>query len=188
MKPGRLQIQTTVALMAALSFLALLVEVPLFADFLKYEVSDVPALIAGFALGPLPGVLVVLLRNVLRFVVVGSELIGLTANFVAGATMVFVAGSYYQRHLTRQAAAWSLVLGGAAQVLVCIPAATVAMRAYGVPTPAIPGMLTGAILPFNVVKATLNAVLTFVLYKRIAAYLPRGTQRGGPPPGAEPTP
>lgn len=184
MKPGRLQIQTTVALMSALSFLAMLVEIPLFADFLKYEVSDVAALVVGFALGPLPGVAVVLLRNVLRFVVTGSQVVGLTANFVAGAAMVFVAGSYYQRHLTRSAAAWALVLGGAAQVLVCIPAATVLLRLYGIPTPAIPGMLTGAILPFNVVKASLNALLTFFLYKRIAAYLPRGTHRGPPPPPA----
>lgn len=182
MKPGRLQIQTTVALMSTLSFLAMLVEAPLFAEFLKIEVSDVVALIAGFALGPWPGVLVVMLRNVLRFIVVGSEPIGLLANFVAGAAMVFVAASYYERHLTRRAAAWSLVLGGAAQVLVCIPAATVAMIAYGIPTPSIPGLLTGAILPFNVVKAAVNALLTFFLYKRIAAYLPRGPQRGAPPP------
>jgi hypothetical protein len=43
-------------------------------------------------------------------------------------------------------------------------------------------MLTGAILPFNAVKATLNALLTFFLYKRLAAFLPRGGRSGPPPP------
>ena len=128
MKTRRLQIQTTVALLAALSFLAMFLEVPLLAEFLKYEPSDVVGLVAGFALGPVPGVVVILLRNVLRLMV-GSEPIGLLANAAIGASFVFVAGSYYQRQLTRRAAAWSLVLGGAAQVLVSIPVATVAINA-----------------------------------------------------------
>lgn len=174
MQGERTRLMATVSLLAAMSFLLMFAEVPLpgFPDFLKFDPSDVAALVAGFSLGPAPGVLVVVLRNLLR-TLVKADLIGLTMNTVAGASFVGVASLYYQRRLNRSAAMIALALGGGAQVLVCCLSNLVALPLYGVPQASVVPMIWMVILPFNGVKCVLNGVLTFHLYKRLARHLPR---------------
>ena len=56
------------AILSALSFVLMLLEfpVPFVPDFLKMDLSDLPALIAAFAYGPISGVLVALIKNLLH--------------------------------------------------------------------------------------------------------------------------
>lgn len=162
-----------VGVLSAVSYLLMLVEVATpFAPFLKYDPADVAALVAGFALGPLPGLAVVVLRNLLRCLI-KPDLIGLAMNTVAGGAFVLVSATWYQARLTRRDAALGLALGGVAQTLVCVPAACVALPAYGLPAEVVWPTVTSAIVPFNVVKTGLTGALTFFLYKRVAGFLPR---------------
>ncbi len=172
--PMRTRLATSVAILGALSFLLMFLEVATpFAPFLRYDPSDIAALVGGFTLGPIPGAVIVVLRNLLRGLLVKPDPIGLGMNTVAGVAMVTVSAWWYQSRLTRRAAAEALVLGGIAQVLVCIPAAAIAMPLYGLPPAGVPALLWGAIVPFNLVKCTVSGGLTFVFYKRVAPWLPR---------------
>lgn len=169
---------TTVGALSAASFLLMFLEIRTpFSEFLKYDPSDLAALVAGFTLGPVPGALVVVLRNLLRALLVKPDPIGLAMNTVAGATFVLVASTWYQRRLTRGAAAAGLALGALAQTIVCVPAALIALPLYGMPWEATPAFVASAIVPFNLLKTSVTAVATFLLYKRVAPYLPR--YRGG---------
>ena len=148
-----------------------------FSEFLKYDPADCAALVAGFALGPKAGLTVVVLRNILRALLVKPDLIGLGMNTIAGVVFVASSAYFYGSRLSRKAAMQGLFLGGFAQILVCLPTAYVALSLYGFPLESRAGFVWAAILPFNVLKVTLNGFLTFWLYKSIATRLPR--YRGG---------
>lgn len=175
MHSQQLRVRTAVAVLAALSFLLMLIEIniPFLPPWLKYDPADIAALVGGFTLGPGAGGAIVLFRNLLRALLVRPEPIGLMMNTLAGASFVMVAATYYRYRLTRRSAAVALMLGGFAQILACIPAAQMALPLYGIPAEATGPLLWGAILPFNVLKVVLNGVLTFYFYKRIARHLPR---------------
>jgi riboflavin transporter FmnP len=180
-----LRVMTSIGLLSALSFVLMLLEVTTpFAIYLKYDPSDVAALIGGFTLGPGPGGLIVVLRNVLRALLVNPDFIGLAMNTVAGAAFVMVSATYYRYRLTRRSAALALGLGGLAQILTCIPAAQVALPLYGIPKSAVGPMLWTTIVPFNILKTIANGLLTFYFYKQVARSLPRlrSDVRGDIPP------
>jgi len=165
------------SLLVALSFLLMYYvhfPIPPFPPYLKYDPSEVPALFASFAISPGAGVLVVLVKNVLFFFsgrnVTG--IIGVSANFVAGASLVLTAGLIYRRMRTKRGAVISLVAGCLAMT------ATMAVANYfiflplwGIPRDQVGALLTAAIIPFNLVKSGLSSIATFLLYKRIKGLL-----------------
>ena len=108
-----------VAVLGAVAFAFMYVDFPIppFPSFLKYDPSDVPALIATFALGPSAGISVEVIKAVLiqllRSGTVGGPF-GIFMNLLAGVTLVGVAGVYYLVDHTRAGAIKALVLGVAA--------------------------------------------------------------------------
>jgi len=99
-----------VGFLAAVGFLLMFTlefPLPLLPPFLKYDPSEVPALIAAFAYGPWVGVLVELVKNVLFFVSgkATSGIIGFLGASIAGCTYVLVAGSVYEHWRTKKGAA-----------------------------------------------------------------------------------
>lgn len=160
-----------IAVVAGLAFVVMFFEVAMFTNFLKYDASEVPALVATFAMGPVAGVLVELLKNVLFFLVRGN-LIGEAANFVAGGTMVLVAGVIYQLRKTRGMAVIAMLAGTVAMAAVMIPANIyVFLPAWGVPADQAMPMIVSAITPFNLVKGLLSSLITFLIYKRVGTLL-----------------
>ncbi|MBM3463091.1 MAG: ECF transporter S component [Armatimonadetes bacterium] len=172
---------TRVSILSALGCLLMFVQVPLFpsAPFLTYDAGDIPVLIAAFALGPWKGVAAAALKNVLfLFLHPTPDLfVGAPMNFLAGASMAFVAGSLYQARKTKTRAIVSLVVGVAAMTVVMLGANLLVLPWFvrvffpGVPAEVKGAMLLGTILPFNVLKGSINAVLCFLVYKRISPVL-----------------
>ena len=80
----------TITLMAVISFIIMFLEMPLpiFPEFLKVDLSDLPALITGLALGPVAGILVELLKNVLHLLRTSTGGVGELANFLVGAALI----------------------------------------------------------------------------------------------------
>lgn len=163
------------AMLAAISLvLIMLIRIPYpAAPYLVYDPADIPIFVGTFAFGPLAGLALTFVVSFIQaFVLGGNELIGFFMHFVATGSFVLLAGLIYKRNKTRKTAVIALVCG---TILM-----TVSMMLWnllitpiflGVPREAVIAMLGTIILPFNLLKAGINSVVTFLTYKSIARYL-----------------
>ena len=96
------------AMLSAVGCVLMMLDFPLpmlIPSFVKMDISELPALLAAFSLGPVYGVLVCLIKNVLAAIFHGSTLgIGEVCNFLMGAVFVGTAGLLYRRRKTRRMA------------------------------------------------------------------------------------
>jgi len=157
------------AISAVLVFIA---HFPIFpaAPFLEYDPADVPILISTFAFGPVSGLLVTVAVSLIQAITVSSVSgwIGAVMHIVSTGSFVIVAGNIYKRKHTLIGALVSLVLGAATMVVVMAGLNLLLTPLYmGVSAKDVMGMLLPVIIPFNALKAGINAVITFVLYKAI---------------------
>ncbi len=159
------------AMLSAIAFVLMFLEFPipaLIPPFVKMDFSDLPALLGAFALGPVYGIVVELVKNLLQLLIKGtsSAYIGELFNFLCGAVFAFVAGILYLRRkpksgsgLTKQeirrkgrlAAILSSLLGALAMAIVSVPLNYFVVYpayviCYGMPLDSIVGMYQ-AILP-----------------------------------------
>ena len=188
-----------VGVFSAVSFVLMLLEFPLpFApSFYKFDFSDMPALVGGFAAGPFAGVMIEFIKILLKLVIKGtsSGFIGEIANFVVGASFVVPATIIYRLRKTRKTALISCIVG-----TICITFAGSFLNAffllpayaviYGCDismlvemgtqiNPAITSVTTFCLLavaPFNLIKGIVDSVITFALYKHISPILKGNSQ------------
>jgi riboflavin transporter FmnP len=161
-------------------------------SFVKMDISDLPALIASFSLGPVAGAVVCLLKNVLHIVIKGtsSACVGELCNFLLGVCFVVPAGLIYQKMHGRKGALIGCLVGAVVMAALSVPlnyfvTYPAYVKYYGMPLEAIIGMyqailpsvkgLLGCLvifnLPFTFVKGLIDAVLTFLIYKRISPFI-----------------
>lgn len=173
---------TQVAVLSAVGVcLMLLVEVPLFplAPYLKYDAGDLPVLVGAFALGPASGVAIALLKNLLYLLLRGTPetwFVGVPMNLLAGASFAAVAGYIYSTRKTKVRAVTALALGGLVSTAVMFLANMLVLPVFlrvflGAPTDVSMHMLLTVIVPFNLLKAAINGVLVFFVYKRVSPVL-----------------
>lgn len=183
-----------ISLLSAMAFLLMLIElpVPIFPAFLKIDLSDLPALVGAFALGPVAGVIIEGLKVLLNLVFHGTMTAGVgeLANFLIGASLVFTAGIIYKRNKTKGNAIKGLiagtivmtVLGAVINYTFLLP---VYAKAFHVPLEVIIGMGTKVnssvtdlktlvlfgIVPFNLIKGAAVSFVTAAIYKKISVIL-----------------
>lgn len=163
--------------LAAISLLLIyLIRIPLFpsAAFLEYDMADVPILIATFLFGPWWGLALTAVVSVLQWLLVSqaSGFIGALMHFFATGAYVLIAGYIYGRFHTRKGAIIALLSGAVAMILMMIPLNLIfTVHFMGAPKEVVVGMLGPIIIPFNAIKAGINGLLTFVLYKATAYVL-----------------
>jgi riboflavin transporter FmnP len=166
------------AMLVAISVvLVMLVRFPLFpaVSFLEYDPADIPILIGTFAFGPLAGlVLTVITALVQGFTVSNaSGIYGIIMHIIATGTLVLVAGLIYRRHKTKKYAIIGLVVGTIAMAVVMFFANIVITPIFtGMPLAAVMSLMPFIML-FNVVKGSINSIVTFLVYKRISPFLHR---------------
>src|SRR3712207_5489248 len=101
MRHNNLNKMIKISLLSVMAFILMFFEVsmPIFPNFLKIDISDLPALLGSFALGPLEGVGIELFKNILHVIFKGTQtgLVGEFANFIVGAVFVLIAGYIYRR-------------------------------------------------------------------------------------------
>lgn len=198
---GKVLGKRTVRWMVQVAILSALAAVIMFFDFaipflgpkfLKLDFSEIPALIGGFALGPVAGVMIELFKILLNMVLQGSDTFGIgeTANLVVGIAFVFPASLLYMVHKTKKMAFIGLASGVVIMTLtgvlmnlyVMLPAYSVAMGltmdelilANSLLIPYITDLKTGILLgivPFNLFKGIVISVVVLLLYKRISPLL-----------------
>jgi len=165
------------AMMTAVSIvLLLLVRIPFPpAPYLVYDPADVPIYITAFAFGPGAGLIVTLVVCLIQaFALGGDGLYGFLMHFIATGCVAVIIGAMYAKCKTRKRAVVSLCVGVVVMTIVmCIMNLIITPLYSGVETSVVVAMLPTVIIPFNLLKAGLNSLLTFILYKRISGFLHR---------------
>ena len=143
--------------------------------FLEYDPADISILIGTFAFGPLAGILLTVVTSVIQGVTVSaaSGLYGIIMHVISTSVLVLVSGLIYKYNKTRKGAVIALLCGVAAMTLVMIGANMIITPLFmGVPRNIV-WELMPFIAGFNAIKAGINSVVTFLLYKRISGFLHR---------------
>lgn len=168
---------TSMAILIAISItLVYLIRFPLIpsAAFLEYDPADVPILISTFAFGPLAGLAITVVASVIQgfTVSITSGLYGILMHIIATGTFVIIAGFFYSKHKSRKQAVIALIAGTIAMTVVMTGANLVVTPFFmKVPVDVVKGMLVTAIIPFNLLKAGINSIITFFVYKSVSKYL-----------------
>ena len=184
-----------IAMLSAVAFLLNLIDfpVPLMPSFVKLDISDLPALLGSFALGPVAGVLIEVLKNVLKLIVRGTstQFVGELFSIVMGGVFVVVAGLIYKAKHTRAGAVIAAVVGAVAMAVASLPMNYYVV--YPLYATLFGGMdrIIGAYqaiwggagdlftclavfnIPFTFVKGMLDAVICFLIYKPLSPLLHR---------------
>lgn len=181
-----------IAILGAIAFIIMLVEFPLWfvPEFYQIDFSDIPALIGAFALGPVAGILIELIKNILNVALTGSITggIGEAANFIIGALFVGTAGVIYKKNKTRKSAIIGMALGTLFMAVVgslsnyfiilplyskIMPIETILNMARAVNSVVVDmkTLVLYAVFPFNLLKGLVVSILTLPLYKRLSGVL-----------------
>lgn len=163
----------------------------MFPSFLDMQISELPALLAGFSMGPVSGCLVIIFKCLLKFPMSGTGYVGEATDILMGIALVLPASIIYSLKKDRKHAFIGLLVGTAAFVV----AGIVINRFISIPFYAklygfdsLVGMVSSlypnvttdnfysyylplAVLPFNVIRCIIISALTFLLYKRLSVLL-----------------
>ncbi len=156
------------ALFVAAALLLSFIEIPILpaAPFLKYDLSGVVALIAGLAFGQATGAVVAVLPWCAHLFV---EPIGAIIALLTNVVTVLVAASIYALRRTRAGAVVALIVASIVQIGLAILLNLCLTPLYtGLTFEVVLGLVVPILLPFNLIKATLNALITLVLYKPLS--------------------
>ncbi len=164
---------TAIAMLCALSYVVMYVgRIPM-VMFLKYDPKDVIITIGGFIYGPLSSVIISAVVSLVEmFTASGTGFYGLIMNVVSTCAFVCTASLIYRKKRTLSGAIIALVTG-------CIFMTAVMLLWNYYITPlylettkeAVAQMLIPIFLPFNLIKGTLNAALTLLIYKPVVRAL-----------------
>jgi len=180
---------TRVAILSAAAFALNYIEfpVPLFPAFLQLDFSDIPALIGAFAVGPLAGVVIEFIKNILHLIFkwnIGSP-VGELANFIVGVALVGTAGYIYKKKKTKQNAIKAMIIGilamaaagGIMNYFVLLPFYSRFMPVESIiemgavvnqRITSLKDLVIYAIIPFNIFKGIIISVVTALLYKKLS--------------------
>ena len=177
-----------IGMLSAIAFIMELLNIslPFLPDFLKMDLSDAPGLIAAFAMGPVQGILVCLVKNMLHILCSTSGGIGELCNFLLGAILVGGSGWFYKRNRKKEAAVTGSVIAAIFMSLFSVvlnyyliyPYYIVVMGLskeaillmYQVAVPGIDSLWEALLkvnMPFTFCKAIFSIWLGFAVYKRI---------------------
>lgn len=140
------------------------------APFLEYDPADVTILIGAFLFGPWWGLALTAVVSLLQGITVsaGSGFIGVIMHMTATGCFALIAGFMYSKNKTRKTAYISLVMGVAVQtVIMALMNLCLTPAFMGTPVEAVLSMMIPIIIPFNLLKAGINALITALIYKRI---------------------
>lgn len=189
---------TKVAILSALAGILMYFEfsLPFMPSFLKLDISDIPALVGSFAMGPLFGIIIELIKNMIHLPVTTSLGVGELANFVIGSFFAGTAGYIYRIRKTRAGAIAGMACGTVVMTIVASLANYFIILPLYVmllhfPMNVIGGMaakvnilvkdvkslIVFAFVPFNLFKGIVVSLITALLYKRVSPLLHRHVGR-----------
>ena len=154
------------ALLSAVGFISMLYLKISVVSFLKYEPKDIFITLGGFLYGPLAALSCAVVTGLLELPVSSTGIIGMTMNILSSAAFACTAAFIYKKRHD---------LFGAAIGLICsIAVMTVSMLLWNylitplymkIPRQQVAALLTTVFLPFNLLKASINAALVLLIYR-----------------------
>lgn len=183
-----------IAMLSAVSVILMLFEIPLFfaPSFYKIDLSEVPVLIGAFAMGPIAGVIIELIKIALNLVITGSLTAGVGefANFLIGCAFVVPSAIIYKKNRNKKSAIVGMItgtifmtiVGGFLNAYLLLP---VYATAFGMPISALVEMGSAvnhlitnlatfvlfAVVPFNLLKGVVVSLVVILIYKKISIVL-----------------
>ncbi len=166
------------------------ISIPIIPSFIKLDFSDLPALLGAFAYGPVAGILIELLKNIIHMPASGSQFIGELSNFVLGAAFAGTAGFIYKKKKTKLGAFVGGLVGSLVMAAVCVPFNYLVVyplyySVLGFPEEAVLGMYQAILptiksifeallvfnLPFTFVKGLISVAVSMLIYKPLSPLL-----------------
>ena len=185
---------TVTAMLSAIAYILMFLDfsVPFMPGFIKMDLSELPALIGSFAMGPLCGVVVCLIKNVLHLFITSTGGVGELSNFILGVAFVLPAGLIYKHKKNRRTALIGSIAGALFMGIFSVVSnyflvypvyynfmpQDVILAAYQAILPSGKNILQCLIcfnMPFTIVKGLFSVVITFLTYKHISPIL-KGSQ------------
>lgn len=193
MKNGKkVRMLTRAAVLAAIALILFMpafeLALPFFPPWLKLDISAVPVLLAGFAMGPVGGLAVQAVKSVLHLFWSTSGGVGEIADFLMGIGLMLPAALLYLRKKTFSGAVLGLacgivvstVIGLLSNYYIMLPLYTQSMTMEEIIGAAagnnsaitdVKGYLVYGVLPFNLFKGAVVSLVTLLLYKRVSPIL-----------------
>lgn len=183
------------AMLSAVAFVLMFLQFPipmLIPSFVQMDISDLPALLGAFALSPVYGIVISLLKNLLIVLIKGSTTAGVgeLCNFVLGAVFSFTAGMIYHHKKTRKGAVVGAGIGAVLMGIASVPmnyfvTYPVYVVAYGLPLDVILSMYQAILpsadslikcllifnMPFTIFKGMVDVALCCLIYKPLSPIL-----------------
>ena len=181
---------TVTAMLSAVAYILMFLDfsVPFMPGFIKMDLSELPALIGSFSMGPLCGVMICLVKNVLHLFITTTGGVGELSNFILGVAFVLPAGLIYKHKKTRKTALAGSMLGAVIMAVFSVvsnyflvypvyynfmPEDRI-LAAYQLILPSMKSILQCLVcfnMPFTFVKGLFSVVITFLVYKHISPIL-----------------
>ncbi len=189
-KRTNIQAMTIVGLLSAIAYILMFLEfsVPLMPGFIKMDLSDLPALLGTFAVGPVGGIIICLIKNLLHLTVTSTGGVGELSNFILNVAFILPAGLLYKFRKTKKSACGGAILGAVFMAVISVasnyfvvypvyynfmPEETI-LAAYQAIFPGVDNILQCLIvfnMPFTFVKAMISVIVTVLIYSHIVPVL-----------------
>ena len=156
--------------------------------FIKMDFSELPALLAAFSMGPLSGLMVCLVKNLINLLFTTTSGVGELCNFLLGACFVIPTGLIYKARKTRSGALLAAGIGAVAMAVLSVPVnyfisypfytsfmpLDTIIGMYQELLPSVDGLLACLLIfnmPFTLLKGILDVALAFLIYKPLSPLL-----------------
>lgn len=181
---------TKIGMLSVIAFILMYFQLPITfvaPPFMKLDISDLPVLMGAFTMGPVFGIIIAAIKNILHIVFKGTMTAGIgeLSNFIISSTFAFVSAYFYRKHRTYKGAIISLTLGVLAMtalamlsnyfVVFPLYAKVMPMDAIIAMGSAITSKITGlftmmiySVLPFNLIKGFTTSAVMMLVYKKIS--------------------
>jgi len=182
-----------VGVLSAIAYILMFIAVPIpiFPSFLKIDLSDIPAIFGGMSLGPMAGLAIVIVKNLLQGITASTTGgVGEFANVVIGGSYVLIICLFYKKLKTTKGVLAGGLVGIVAMTItgcimnyfIMIP---LYVTVYGMPleqiiqmgtiiNPRVTDLTTFVIwmiAPFNILKAGIMTLVTLPLFKKMEKIL-----------------
>ena len=181
---------TKVAMLSVIGFVLMYFQLPLTfvaPPFMKLDISDLPVLMGAFTMGPVYGIIIAALKNLMHIIFKGTMTAGVgeLSNFIISSTFALVSSYIYRKHRTYKGAVLAMTVGVVAMTILAMASNYfVVFPLYGkvMPmdaiiamgsaiTPKITGLFTMmlySVLPFNLIKGFTTSAVMMLVYKKIS--------------------
>lgn len=164
------------------------VPIPFIPSFIKLDFSDLPELIGAFAYGPVAGILIALVKNIIHLAVSQSGYVGELSNFILGAVFAAVAGLIYKKNKTMKGALVGGVVGAICMAAISFPSnlfivypfyynfmpKEIVLQAYQAIIPSMKSIEQSLLIfnvPFTFIKGLLCVIISMFIYKPLSPVL-----------------